>query len=577
MTDHKRNTLIPSKKNLQKILNSFDRKQALVFVVLFLVLGISTISMLGTINKMFMVYLPEHGGKLDEGVIGTPRFVNPVLAISESDRDLAGLIYSGLMKKNPDGTLSVDMAESYEISADGLVYTFQIREGAVFHDNVPLTANDVVFTIEKIKDSLIKSPLQSVWNGVSISRDDTDPSIVVFRLGEPYAAFLESATVGILPAHIWNKLDSEEFNLAEENLHAIGSGPYKVSEIVEKRNNLIEEFQLSAFNKYAGKKPFIKRIHFKFYKNETEALRAFKKGRVDQVSSVSPKAAKELADAGFTPSTSSLARVFGIFMNPNQNDILRDKEVVRAFELAINRNSIIEEVLYGFGESLHGPIPNAISENESVDEVQESEIEEAKRILDERGWKINDSGVRTKDGKTLQFSVSTADAAELRHTAEIIKRDLALVGVNVTVKVFETGILNQNVIRPREYEALLFGQVVRSPSDLFAFWHSSQRNDPGLNISVYTNSKVDGLLEELVSTTDSAVRNERMSEFKAEIEKDRPAIFLYSPEFIYIKSDKVHGSEEGHIASASERFLGIADWYIRTDAVWKFLTKEDTN
>ncbi len=578
MTEQKRNSFIPSKKILQKILNSFDQKQALIFVALFLVLIISAISMLGKINKKFLTYLPEFGGTLDEGVVGTPRFVNPVLAVSETDRDLTELIYSGLMKKNPDGTLTTDMAESYTVSPDGLVYTFKIKENAKFHDKTPLTASDVIFTIEKIRDSLIKSPLQAVWNGVSVSKDETDSGTVVFRLAEPYASFLESATLGILPSHIWSAFDAGEFNLAEQNLEAVGSGPYKLRGIDQKKNNLVEEFQLAAFNDYAGTRPFIKYINFKFYKNETEALKAFRKGRVDQISSVSPKAAKELADAGFNPTTSPLSRVFGIFMNPNQNEILRDKEIVKALDLAISRNSIISEVLYGFGEPLTSPVPGSISGRDTTiveTEDAAAEILEAERILDERGWKKNDTGVRTKDGKMLQFSISTADVGELRHTAEIIKRDLATIGVTVNIKVFETGILNQNIIRPREYEALLFGQVIRNASDLFAFWHSSQRNDPGLNISVYTNSKVDNLLEELVGATDVAERDAKIREFEEEIKRDRPAIFLYSPEFIYIKSDKVKSVEIDHITSISERFLGINNWYIRTDTVWTFLQKQE--
>lgn len=568
---------IPRKKILQKILNSFSRKQTLIFTVLFIILSVSTISILGKINKNFMSHLPEHGGALTEGVMGTPRFINPLLALSDTDRDLGNLIYSGLMKKTPNGTIVNDLAESYTVSPDGLVYTFRIKPEAVFHDKFPVTAADIAFTIERAKDPLIKSPLAAVWEGVEVLRDDSDPRIVTFRLSQSYAAFLDNATIGILPKHVWDNLASEEFNLAEQNLEAIGSGPYKIKNIDQKRNGLIEKFELVSFNDYASAKPFINKINFKFFKNESDLVKQYRKGRVDQISSISPKAAKALEGEGFTPTTAVLSRIFGIFLNPNHNEILRDKEIVRAIDLGVDKVGLVNKVLYGFGIPLDGPIPKSLANGDFVPAnngvVAENQAA-AEQILENKGWKKAADGIRTKDGKKLEFSISTADVAELRAASEIIKADLEIIGVRVNIKVFEVGILNQNVIRPREYEALFFGQVIRNESDLFAFWHSSQRNDPGLNIAVYTNSKVDKLLEELVATTDQTLRKMKMNEFAAQIKEDRPAIFIYSPEFIYMESEKVKGVELDHITSSSERFLGIKDWYIRTDAVWKFWLKE---
>lgn len=580
MTKFKRNNSIPLKQILQKILNSFSRKQTIVFAALLLVLIVSTISILGEINKKFMDYLPEHGGTLTEGVIGTPRFVNPLLALSDTDRDLSGLIYSGLMKKTPSGEIVNDLAESYTVSPDGLTYTFQIKHDAVFHDKFPLTANDVVFTINQVKDSTIKSPLQAVWQGILAEEDATDPYTVTFRLSQAYASFLDNATIGILPKHIWNNYDAEEFNLTESNLKAVGSGPYKISSIDERKNGLIEEVSLSAFNNYVSEKPFINNVNFKFFKNEPDLIKAYRRGRVDQISSIDPSSAKRLEEDGFAPTTAVLSRIFGLFLNPNQNEILRDKELVRGIELGINKEAIVNDVLFGFGIAIDSPAPKSLANGNfapaEISDFESNKIQ-AEEIFESRGWKKGESGFRMKDGKTLQFSISTADVSELRAATEMIKTDLESIGVKVSVKVFEVGVLNQNVIRPREYEALFFGQVIRNESDLFAFWHSSQRNDPGLNISVYTNSRVDKILEELIASTDENVRREKINEFASQIKEDRPAIFIYSPEFIYMRSERIKNVELYTIASTSERFLGIKDWYIRRDAVWKFWTKENNN
>lgn len=573
MNEIKRNTNIPLKKVLETVLNSFSRKQTIIFTVLFLVIVVSTISILGKINQKFLIYLPERGGTLKEGVIGTPRFINPVLSLSETDRDLSTLIYSGLMKKTPNGDIISDVAENYTVSSDGLTYTFKIKDNAVFHDKKNITAQDVIFTINKIKDSTVKSPLQAIWQGVFVEQGE-DLKTVVFKLNQPYAAFLDNATIGILPKHIWENLDSEEFNLSQYNINAIGSGPYKIKKVNERKNGLIEEIEVVSFNDYYNEEPFIKKIKFEFFKSESELIKSYRKGRVDQISSINPKTAKNLLDEGYKPTTATLSRVFGLFLNPNQNEVLRDKDVIKAFELAIDKNSLVENVLFGFGEIIDGPVPHSLLDLEGAEITSTTDHqknkESAETILDNRGWKKNESGLRTKDGKNLEISISTADVEDLKLSAEKVKQDLESIGVKVNLKIFEIGILNQNIIRPRDYEILLFGQVIRNESDLFAFWHSSQRNDPGLNISVYTNSKTDKILEDLVEATEKEVRDNKIQELSTLIKEDRPAIFLYSPKFIYMESEKIKNVELDHITSSSDRFLGVKNWYIRTDAVWKF-------
>ncbi len=129
------------------------------------------------------------------------------------------------------------------------------------------------------------------------------------------------------------------------------------------------------------------------------------------------------------------------------------------------------------------------------------------------------------------------------------------------------------MIRPRKYDALLFGTIINSESDLFAFWHSSQRKDPGLNVAMYTNAKVDKILKDAFVSLDEQSRIKKYIQFSEEIKKDMPAVFLYSPDFIYIVSKNLKESKIDHIISPSDRYLNVYLWYTQTEKVWKIFSK----
>ncbi|NDE68084.1 hypothetical protein EB052_00590, partial [bacterium] len=173
--------------------------------------------------------------------------------------------------------------------------------------------------------------------------------------------------------------------------------------------------------------------------------------------------------------------------------------------------------------------------------------------------------------QSLQFSIATADAPELKQTAEFVRQEWRSIGVDVTVKVFESGDLTQDIIRQRKYDALLFGEVIGKDLDLYAFWHSSQRIAPGLNLSMYVNAKTDKLLEDARKTSDESIRLSKYAEFESLVKADIPAIFLYSPNFIYIVPERLRGLSLNQVTTAWDRWNDVNEWYITTDSVWKFM------
>ncbi|MEI8270590.1 MAG: ABC transporter substrate-binding protein, partial [bacterium] len=319
---------------------------------------------------------------------------------------------------------------------------------------------------------------------------------------------------------------------------------------------------------------------------EQELISALTSGKVQQISSITPENAKILKDKNYQIKSSVLPRVFGLYFNQNQNQIFTNKNVVQAMNLAIDKDKIVREVLGGYGVAIDDPIPpNMIAYQklgEKDNSTKDENLEKARQILAKDGWKIGVNGYlektttikKKKTTTNLEFSISTGNTTELAETALLIKEDLTLLGVKVDVKTFETGNLNQSVIRPRKYDALLFGQIINHESDLFAFWHSTQRNDPGRNVAMYTNAKVDKILEDASTMTDEISRIKKYAQFEDEIKNDMPAIFLYSPEFIYLISKDLKGISIDHITSSSDRFLNSYSWYLKTDDIWEIFSKK---
>ena len=218
---------------------------------------VSSAALLWKVNQSFLLEFPAYGGQLKEGIIGSPRFINPILAMSDADRDMTSLIYSGLMKSDSEGNLVPDLAESYDISKDGLVYKFKLRNDAYFHNGGKVTADDVEFTINKTQDSALKSPKRANWDGVAVKK--LNEREIEFVLKQPYSPFLENTSLGILPKKIWMNFDSDQFPFSLYNIEPIGSGPYKVNSLKKDSYGIPSYYILASFNKYASGAPYIKK------------------------------------------------------------------------------------------------------------------------------------------------------------------------------------------------------------------------------------------------------------------------------------------------------------------------------
>jgi peptide/nickel transport system substrate-binding protein len=556
--------------NAIKALSIFEK---IIFGIAVLIAIITGRSLINQAFNKISTEIPASGGTLIEATTDYSRFINPILARSETDRDLTTLIYSGIMKIGSDGNLQNDLASSVAESSDGTTYTVTLRDNLQFHDRVPLTADDVVFTIQKIKDPNIKSPLAGNWSGVDVKK--IDDKTIEFDLPKPYEPFLENLTVGILPAHLWASTSVDSFDISPLNRKPIGSGPYKIDSTSEQEPGVVSEYKLIPFDNYAGQKPYITSYIFDMYKDEDSAVRAMLDNKADAISGISiDTLEKNQANLlkNRTIYTPMLPRTYSLFFNQSNSPVLLNPEVRQALNQAIDKTDLIKQVRNGYGVVTDSPIPGKMMDFASTTATTTDNVTLATNILLSNGWKKGTDGIFTKDvtinkktsTERLSFNISTSNSPELKAVAQYVANVWKNIGAEVNVQIYESSDLSEQVIIPRKYDILLFGQIVGRDSDLYPFWHSSQQKDLGLNLAMYANKKVDTLLESLRATSTESVRASAINSISSEINKDLPAIFLYSPDYLFVMPNSVRGIVLPAIDSSSERLYQVSNWYIDT-------------
>lgn len=523
---------------------------------------LSVLAGLYGLQRQFLVEVPSRGGSLLEGVVGTPRFANPLLALSDEDRDLLALTHAGLMGYLPDGTLIPVLAERYDVSEDGTVYTFVLRKNARFSDGRALTASDVVFTVEKAQDPGLKSPELANWANIRV--EAIDARTVRFTLPAPYVPFLSDATLGILPAHHYRDLSNEEFPFSPLSQDPVGAGPFTVTHITRDGDGAITRYELSAREDFVLGRPYLDRITLVYFPTEEALNKALEEGRIESAYGI------PFFDADTTLLRVPYARVFGVFWNAASNPLYAREDVRKALSIAIDRDALIRDVLGGYARPAYGPVPPG-SIDAPVTELYDNRIEEAATILERNGWAY-DSEERLwkheKDALSLTISLATGNVPELKAVAEALRDMYERLGVPVELSLYESNELATTLIRPRTFDALLFGMAVSRAHDLFAFWDSSGRQDPGLNIAQYANRAVDVLLEDIREEQDPAARKEMLARLDALIAKEYPVAFTHAPEFLYSLPRSMGGVTLTEVSAPSDRFSGVWEWYRRTEHVW---------
>lgn len=549
--------------------------------------------------------VPKYGGEYSEALVGRPQFINPLFATSnDTDRDLVKLIFAGLLKPvtNSEGiSFEPDLAESVTVNDDQTLYTITLKPNLTWQDGRPLTSDDVLFTLQSIQNPDWKSPLAVSFRGAQIQR--SDDRIVTIKLTQPFTLFLQTLTVGIVPQHLWKNVLPSNARLAEYNIKPVGAGPYRFSAVTKDKDGLIHSYTLERNQYYHDQKPYLDRILVRFYDTIDQAITAVERGEAEGLQVLPKQYRQRLANRSNLHSfLLRLPQSTDLFFNRQQGSPLQDPIVRDALARGINKQELIDTALLGEGEIIQGPLLPGMTGYDSELKGPQYNIEEAGKLLESAGWKRVETTVfeaqvaaaaakaasaksttaspppeptpapkpsgmpyyRVKRGESLKLSITTIDQRDLKESAEQIATGWRALGIETTVHIVDAKDFQSQILAPRNFETLLYGQIINSDSDPYPFWHSSQAKAPGLNLAQLNDKKIDQFIDQARKTSDPKQRAEILKEFQRQLVSQLPAVFLYSPTYTYVLPTTINGMSQDRITKPSDRWNTLPQWYKKT-------------
>jgi peptide/nickel transport system substrate-binding protein len=537
------------------------RRFVMLWWLVFAISLIGSWQQVGALQKAYLVPGPEPGGVYIEGLVGQIKSINPILPEGSASIDVAHLIFNGLTRVNPERQVEGDLAESWDVSADGRSYTFHLRHGVVWQDGQPLLAGDVAYTIGLIQNPDTRSPLASSWQGVKVST--SDDFTVTFTLSGLDQGFVAATTVGILPQHLLQSTDPASLRVADFNQHPIGTGPFKLDSV----DGAGTELSLLPNERYYGGRPQLDQFIVKLFDSSAAVQRSYAQHQLTAIGRL--QAGDSLTKLGPAHIWSmNMASEVGLFMRTT--GVLADKNLRLAIAGTINRQAVAaaagetdpqivtEPILLGqLGYSTRAAVP-------ALDPGV------ANSSLDAAGWPRGADGLRSQDGKPLKLRLATSSAGRYAQATVEIEHELKAVGIGLDIHVVDTTELQQTYIRPRNYDLLLFGISIGADSDVYTYWHSSQVSDPGLNLSQYSSPTADKQLEAGRLAIDTKVRGVRYEQFLATWTADEPAVMLYQPEYLYVTRPQVLGVTARKLINPADRFYDVQNWTVNTRGVQRY-------
>jgi peptide/nickel transport system substrate-binding protein len=496
---------------------------------------------------------PAYGDALVVGSIGEPSTLIPLLASDSASHDIGNLIYNGLVKYDKDLKLVGDLAESWDISKNGLEIIFHLRRGVKWHDGREFTSRDVLYTYRVTIDPKTPTAYSEDFKQVK-SLVTPDRYTVKVNYEKPFAPALASWGFWMLPAHL---LEGKDITKTELSRHPIGTGPYIFKEWVPGQKLVLESFK-----EYFEGRPYIDRYIYRIIPDNSTMYMELKAGGIDMMG-ISPIQYQRQTNTLEFKSRFNKYRYpasMYTFLGYNLlNPLFQDRRVRQAITSAINKDEIIHGVLLGMGRVAHGPYkPGTWAYNPHIKDFDYNP-KRAKTLLAEAGWReTNGDGILIKNGKPFQFTVLTNQGNNERiKMAVIIQQRLKKIGIDMKIRVIEWASFVTNFIDTRKFEAVLLGFGIGQDPDIYDIWNSQKTGLKELNFISFKNSEVDQLLETGRRTFDIEQRKRCYYRIQDILAEEQPCTFIYVPDALPVVSSRFRGIKPAPIGIG----YNLIKWY----------------
>lgn len=555
---------------VKKIQHLNDVRQYITrWLALMAILIIATAVQLMWNQRAYQVTAPVRGGAYAEAVQGTIQTLNPLYVSNDAEESASALVFSGLMKYDTSGHLTSDLASNIAVDSTGEQYTVTLRSNLHWQDGRPLTAKDVVFTVNLMKNPATRSNLASSWQ--SITAQELNSSTVKFTLPAPYAAFQQALTFAVLPEHILGTVEPAALRQNTFSMSPVGSGPYKVTLLQSNPDGHDKStIYLASWDNYYGKRPMIPHFELHAFHDQKDIIGALKNGEVIAAAGLDgdaklPKLFKEQTypiDNG----------VYALFNN--QSPVLKDQSVRKALQLGTNTTDL-RKAISPRSPSLDTPFVSSQFPAGALPSAPSVDVAAANQLLEKDGWTLPaGSTVRKKGDQTLTLNVTTVNNSDYENIVENLTNQWKKLGVGVTKKIYNPNDASQNfvanVLQPRAYDVLVYQLVIGSDPDVYAYWHSSQANAFGYNLANYQNGISDDVLSSARGQVSYAIRLKKYETFAGQWLQDAPALGLYQSVLNYAHTSGVSAlSPDSVLPSAVSRYSDVSDWTAKQATVYK--------
>jgi len=510
------------------------------------------------------VTVPERGGTLVEGVAGSPQFLNPLLSqYNQVDGVLCSLLFNGLTMLDERGEVVPDLAETMTVSPDGLTYDFRLRSGLYWHDGMPVTARDVLFTIQAMQaeDFPGMAWLSDLWREVEASAPEGPEGLAIrFTLKQPFSPFADYTTIGLLPAHLWEEVPVGDMMASQYNTRPIGTGPLQLDRISA------TQVDLKVNPSYHGASPFLEGITFRFYPDHQSLMPAYERGEIDAISWVWPEDMPEATThEDLTLFSSAISGYTLIYLNEANPNVpfFKETAVRQALMYGLDRQKLIDTVMHGQGLIAHSPVmPHSWAYDPNVRQyVYDPAL--AIQLLEQAGWLDSDGdGIRDREGVKLAFVLLGKDKAKL----DAISAMWAELGVQAEAQAVSLPGLTADFLVPRTYDAALVDWELSGDPDPYPLWHATQAQT-GQNYAGWENRAADEAIEQARSLPLRDARRAHYVEFQRVFAEELPALLLYYPVYTYGVRDKIRDVQIGPLNTPGDRYRSLANWYSVTKRV----------